>query len=138
MLLVNVLYLMKHQLNHALINSVFCSHGFFFRQGPKLHPNYCIKSFHMSGRSLETPVDPHLYNTVRTGLVDLLGARSYFGSKVLTPYCYTLGNIRHHCCFYLVYFQKASCFFSDADVEMKLNEDGYVLPARHVDDVYKR
>ncbi|XP_026219174.1 FAST kinase domain-containing protein 3, mitochondrial [Anabas testudineus] len=85
-----------------------------FYEGPKLHPNYCIKSFHMSGRSLETPVDPHLYNTVRTGLVDLLGARSYFGSKVLTPYCYTL------------------------DVEMKLSEDGYVLPARHVDDVYKR
>lgn len=68
----------------------------------------------MSGRSLETPIDAHLYNSVKNGLVDLLGARSYFGSKVLTPYCYTL------------------------DVEIKLDEEGYVLPASQIDDVYKR
>lgn len=64
----------------------------FLHQGPKLHSKYHVKSFPMTGRSLETPVDPHLYNLVKNGLVDLLGARSYFGSKVLTPYCYTLGN----------------------------------------------
>lgn len=83
-------------------------------QGPKLLPKYRVKSFLMSGPSLETPVDAHLYNSVKNGLVDLLGARSYFGSKVLTPYCYTL------------------------DVEIKLDEDGYVLPASHIDEVYKR
>ncbi|XP_054478528.1 FAST kinase domain-containing protein 3, mitochondrial [Anoplopoma fimbria] len=85
-----------------------------FYQGPRLHPKYRIKSFLMSGRSLETPVDAQLYNSVKNGLVELLGARSYFGSKVLTPYCYTL------------------------DVEIKLDEEGYVLPASHIDDVYKR
>ncbi|KAL4001176.1 CTD nuclear envelope phosphatase 1 [Sarotherodon galilaeus] len=85
-----------------------------FYEGPKLLPKYRVKSFLMSGRSLETPVDPHLYNAVKTGLVDLLGDRSYFGSKVLTPYCYTL------------------------DVEIKLDEEGYVLPASQTDDVYKR
>ncbi|KAM9337385.1 FAST kinase domain-containing protein 3, mitochondrial [Symphorus nematophorus] len=85
-----------------------------FYEGPRLLPKYRIKSFLMSGRSLETPVDPHLYNSVKNGLVDLLGARSYFGSKVLTPYCYTL------------------------DVEIKLDEKGYVLPASHNEDVYKR
>ncbi|XP_068566084.1 FAST kinase domain-containing protein 3, mitochondrial [Cebidichthys violaceus] len=85
-----------------------------FYEGPRLLPKYRVKSFLMSGRSLETPVDAHLYNSVKNGLVDLLGARSYFGSKVLTPYCYTL------------------------DVEIKLDEEGYVLPASHVDDVYKR
>uniref|UniRef100_A0AAV2L987 RAP domain-containing protein n=1 Tax=Knipowitschia caucasica TaxID=637954 RepID=A0AAV2L987_KNICA len=85
-----------------------------FYEGPRLRPQYNVKSFLMPGHSLETPVDPHLYNSVITGLVDLLGARSYFGSKVLTPYCYTL------------------------DVEIKLDEDGYVLPASHNDDVYKR
>ncbi|KAK2859602.1 hypothetical protein Q5P01_004222 [Channa striata] len=85
-----------------------------FYEGPRLLPKYRVKSFHMSGRSLEVPVDPHLYNSVKTGLIELLGARSYFGSKVLTPYCYTL------------------------DVEIKLDEDGYVLPASHVDDVHKR
>ncbi|XP_039982378.1 FAST kinase domain-containing protein 3, mitochondrial [Xiphias gladius] len=85
-----------------------------FYEGPRLLPKFHVKSFLMSGRSLETPVDVHLYNSVKTGLIDLLGARSYFGSKVLTPYCYTL------------------------DVEIKLDEEGYVLPASHTDDVYKR
>ncbi|KAI3354856.1 hypothetical protein L3Q82_004654 [Scortum barcoo] len=85
-----------------------------FYEGPRLHPKYRVKSFLMSGRSLETPVDLQLYNSVKTGLVDLLGARSFFGSKVLTPYCYTL------------------------DVEIKLDEEGFVLPASQTDDVYKR
>ncbi|XP_032360226.1 FAST kinase domain-containing protein 3, mitochondrial [Etheostoma spectabile] len=85
-----------------------------FYEGPRLLPKYRVKSFLMSGRSLETPVDAHLYNSVKNGLVDLLGARLYFGSKVLTPYCYTL------------------------DVEIKLDEEGYVLPASHTDEVYKR
>ncbi|XP_078136650.1 FAST kinase domain-containing protein 3, mitochondrial [Sander vitreus] len=85
-----------------------------FYEGPRLLPKYRVKSFLMSGRSLETPVDAHLYNSVKNGLVDLLGARTYFGSQVLTPYCYTL------------------------DVEIKLDEEGYVLPARHIDEVYKR
>ncbi|KAL7876217.1 hypothetical protein AOLI_G00111800 [Acnodon oligacanthus] len=84
-----------------------------FYDGPRLLPKLRMKTFLFPGRSLETPVDPHLYNTVKTGLVDLLGARSYFASRVLTPYCYTL------------------------DVEIKLDEEGYVLPASH-DEVYKR
>uniref|UniRef100_A0A8C7W870 RAP domain-containing protein n=1 Tax=Oncorhynchus mykiss TaxID=8022 RepID=A0A8C7W870_ONCMY len=73
--------------------------------GPRLLPMYRVKFFLTPGRSLEMPVDGHLYNYVKTGLVDLLGARAYFTSRVLTPYCYTL------------------------DVEIKLDEDGYVLPA---------
>ncbi|XP_041669952.1 FAST kinase domain-containing protein 3, mitochondrial [Cheilinus undulatus] len=85
-----------------------------FYEGPRLLPKYHVKSFLTPGRSLETPVDTQLYNAVKTGLVYLLGARSYFGSKVLTPYCYTL------------------------DVEIKLDEEGYVLPASQSDDVYKR
>nr|XP_046227072.1 FAST kinase domain-containing protein 3, mitochondrial [Scatophagus argus] len=85
-----------------------------FYEGPRLLPKYQVKSFLMPGRSLETPMDTHLYNSVKSGLVDLLGARSYFASKVLTPYCYTL------------------------DVEIKLDEEGYVLPAMQTDDVSKR
>uniref|UniRef100_A0A3Q0SCC3 FAST kinase domains 3 n=1 Tax=Amphilophus citrinellus TaxID=61819 RepID=A0A3Q0SCC3_AMPCI len=69
-----------------------------FYEGPKLLPKYRVKSFLASGRFLETPVDSHLYNLVKTGLVDLLGDRSYFGSKVLTPYCYTLGFTFCSCC----------------------------------------
>uniref|UniRef100_A0A8C4NV68 FAST kinase domains 3 n=1 Tax=Dicentrarchus labrax TaxID=13489 RepID=A0A8C4NV68_DICLA len=51
---------------------------------------------------------------LQAGLAHLLGGRSFFGSKVLTPYCYTL------------------------DVELKLDEDGFMLPASHNKDVYKR
>ncbi|XP_062235591.1 FAST kinase domain-containing protein 3, mitochondrial [Platichthys flesus] len=85
-----------------------------FYQGPKLLPKFCVKSFLTSGRSLETPVDVHLYNSVKNGLIELLGARAFFGSNVLTPYCYTL------------------------DVEIKLDEEGYVLTASQTDEVYKR
>ncbi|XP_066537441.1 FAST kinase domain-containing protein 3, mitochondrial isoform X2 [Hoplias malabaricus] len=84
-----------------------------FYNGPRLLPKLRVKAFLFPGCSLETPLDTHLYSNVKTGLVDLLGARSYFASRVLTPYCYTL------------------------DVEIKLDEEGYVLPASH-DEVYKR
>uniref|UniRef100_A0A3Q3K3P3 RAP domain-containing protein n=1 Tax=Monopterus albus TaxID=43700 RepID=A0A3Q3K3P3_MONAL len=104
----------KTSLIHDCIHVCLSTHIFCFPQGPRLLPQYHVKSFLTSGRSLETAVDVHLYNSVKTGLTDLFGARSYFGSKVLTPYSYTL------------------------DVELKLDEDGYVLPASHIDDVYKR
>ncbi|KAK1797449.1 hypothetical protein P4O66_008308, partial [Electrophorus voltai] len=85
-----------------------------FYNSPRVLPKLRVKSFLSSGHSLETQVNPQLYNAVKTGLVDLLGARSYFASRVLTPYCYTL------------------------DVEIKLDEEGYVLPASHAEEVYKR
>ncbi|XP_062849174.1 FAST kinase domain-containing protein 3, mitochondrial isoform X2 [Trichomycterus rosablanca] len=86
-----------------------------FYQGPRLLPKLRVKSFLSSGSNLESQLDPHLYNVVKNGLVDLLGARSYFASRVLTPYCYTL------------------------DVEIKLDEDGYVLPAsQEPEEVYRR
>ena len=66
-------------------------------QGPILLPKYRVKSFLMPGGSLETLVDVQLYNHVRSGLVTLLGARTYFASKVLTPYCYTLGSYLSRC-----------------------------------------
>lgn len=85
-----------------------------FYVGPRLYSQYRVKAFLMPGLSLETPVDVHLYNSVKAGLVELLGARSYFGSRVLTPYSYTL------------------------DVEIKLDEEGFVLPASYNDEVFKR
>ncbi|ROL42996.1 FAST kinase domain-containing protein 3, mitochondrial [Anabarilius grahami] len=85
-----------------------------FYNGPRLSPKFRVKSFLASGQFLETLVEPQFYNAVKSGLVDLLGARSYFASRVLTPYCYTL------------------------DIEIKLDEEGYVLPACHSDEVHKR
>lgn len=98
----------------------------------------------MSGRSLETPVDAHLYNSVKTGLVDLLGSRSYFGSKVLTPYCYTLGNTHIQTAFFLLNLSHSlplkdlTFVVAPVDVEIKVDEGGYVLPASQNDEVYKR
>lgn len=85
-----------------------------FYKGPKLLPKYQVKSFLTPCCSLETPVDFHLYKSVMTGLIDLLGARWYFASKVLTPYCYTI------------------------DVEIKLDEEGFVLPFTVDEDIHKR
>ncbi|XP_075777611.1 FAST kinase domain-containing protein 3, mitochondrial [Pelodiscus sinensis] len=85
-----------------------------FYEGPKLLPKYRVKSFLIPGRSVESSVDVHLYNRVKNGLVDLLGTRMYFASHVLTPYCYTL------------------------DVEIKLDEEGFVLPATQYEEVYRR
>ncbi|XP_012330694.2 FAST kinase domain-containing protein 3, mitochondrial [Aotus nancymaae] len=85
-----------------------------FYKGPKLLPKYQVKSFLTPCCSMETPMDFHLYNSVKIGLIDLLGARLYFASKVLTPYCYTI------------------------DVEIKLDEEGFVLPFTVNEDVHKR
>ncbi|NIG59475.1 FAST kinase domain-containing protein 3 [Pontoporia blainvillei] len=85
-----------------------------FYQGPKLLPKYQVKSFLTPCSSLETPMDFQLYKSVMIGLIDLLGARLYFASKVLTPYCYTI------------------------DVEIKLDEDGFVLPFTADEDIHKR
>uniref|UniRef100_A0A8C3W044 FAST kinase domains 3 n=1 Tax=Catagonus wagneri TaxID=51154 RepID=A0A8C3W044_9CETA len=83
-------------------------------KGPKLLPKYRAKSFLTPCSSLETPVDFQLYKSVVIGLIDLLGARLYLASKVLTPYCYTI------------------------DVEIKLDEDGFVLPFTADEDVHTR
>ncbi|XP_038958789.1 FAST kinase domain-containing protein 3, mitochondrial isoform X3 [Rattus norvegicus] len=85
-----------------------------FYKGPKLLPKYQVKSFLTPCCSLETPMDLHLYKSVVIGLIDLLGSRLYFASKVLTPYYYTI------------------------DVEIKLDEDGFVLPFTVDEDVHTR
>ncbi|XP_075396931.1 FAST kinase domain-containing protein 3, mitochondrial isoform X2 [Tenrec ecaudatus] len=85
-----------------------------FYKGPKLLPKYQVKSFLTPCCSLETPVDFPLYKLVMAGLIDLLGARHYFASKVLTPYGYTI------------------------DVEIRFDEEGFVLPGPVAEDVHKR
>ncbi|XP_006143379.1 FAST kinase domain-containing protein 3, mitochondrial [Tupaia chinensis] len=85
-----------------------------FYKGPRLLSKYQVKSFFTPCGSLETPVDFQLYKSVMFGLIDLLGERSYFASKVLTPYCYTI------------------------DVEIKLDEEGFVVPCTVHEDVHKR
>ncbi|XP_059828517.1 FAST kinase domain-containing protein 3, mitochondrial [Hypanus sabinus] len=83
-------------------------------EGPSLPPKYWVKSFFTPGHSLESLVDESLYGKVKNALTELLGARNYFASRVLTPYGYIL------------------------DAEIKLDEEGYVLPASWHDEVFRR
>ncbi|XP_009663446.2 FAST kinase domain-containing protein 3, mitochondrial [Struthio camelus] len=81
-----------------------------FYQGPKLLPKYQVKAFLMHSCSL----DVHLLNRVKTGLLSLLKKRIYFASEVSTPYFYTV------------------------DIEIKLDEEGFVLPAAQCEEINRR
>ncbi|XP_026528312.1 FAST kinase domain-containing protein 3, mitochondrial [Notechis scutatus] len=80
----------------------------------RLPLDYQVKSFYTRCESLESKVDLHLFNRVKAGMIDLLGSQKYFVYNVLTPYHYTI------------------------DIEIKLNEEGFVLPVNAYDEVYER
>ncbi|KFQ06036.1 FAST kinase domain-containing protein 3 [Leptosomus discolor] len=81
-----------------------------FYEGPKLLPKYQVKAFLTPQSSL----DVHLLKRVKTGLLHLLKKRIYFASEVSTPY------------FYMV------------DIEIKLDEEGFVLPVAQCEEVHRR
>ncbi|XP_009637047.1 FAST kinase domain-containing protein 3, mitochondrial isoform X2 [Egretta garzetta] len=81
-----------------------------FYEGPKLLPKYQVKAFLMPHSTL----DVHLLKRVKTGLLYLLKKRIYFSSEVSTPYFYTV------------------------DIEIKLDEEGFVLPATQSEEVHSR
>ncbi|KFO98979.1 FAST kinase domain-containing protein 3, partial [Calypte anna] len=81
-----------------------------FYEGPKLLPKYRVKKFFRRHSSL----DVHLLKRVKTGLLYLLKKRKYFTSEVSTPYFYTV------------------------DIEIKLDEEGFVLPAAQCEEVHRR
>ncbi|NXB30230.1 FAKD3 protein, partial [Eulacestoma nigropectus] len=81
-----------------------------FYEGPKLLSKYQVKAF----PTLHSSPDVHLFKRVKTGLLYLLKKRIYFASEVSTPY------------FYIV------------DIEIKLDEEGFVLPAAQVEEVHRR
>ncbi|NXN25825.1 FAKD3 protein, partial [Nycticryphes semicollaris] len=81
-----------------------------FYEGPKLLPKYQVKAFLMPRSSL----DVHLLKRVKTGLLYLLKKRIYFATEVSTPYFYTV------------------------DIEIKLDEEGFVLPAAQCEEVQRR
>ncbi|NWS56704.1 FAKD3 protein, partial [Chunga burmeisteri] len=81
-----------------------------FYEGPKLFPKYQVKAFLTPHSSL----DVHLLERVKTGLLYLLKKRIYFASEISTPYFYTV------------------------DIEIKLDEEGFVLPAGQCEEVHRR
>ncbi|KAI1243162.1 hypothetical protein IHE44_0000744, partial [Lamprotornis superbus] len=81
-----------------------------FYEGPKLLSKYQVKAYPTPHSS----PDVHLFKRVKTGLLYLLKKRIYFASEVSTPY------------FYVV------------DIEIKLDEEGFVLPAAQLEEVHRR
>ncbi|KFO70718.1 FAST kinase domain-containing protein 3, partial [Cuculus canorus] len=81
-----------------------------FYEGPKLLPKYKVKAFLTPRSSL----DFYLLKRVKTGLLYLLKKRIYFASEVSTPYFYAV------------------------DIEIKLDEEGFVLPAAQCEEVHRR
>ncbi|NXG64981.1 FAKD3 protein, partial [Hemiprocne comata] len=81
-----------------------------FYEGPKLLPKYRVKTV-VTRHGSE---DVHLLKRVKTGLLYLLKKRIYFASEVSTPYFYTV------------------------DIEIKLDEEGFVLPAAQCEEVHRR
>ncbi|NXH43708.1 FAKD3 protein, partial [Dicaeum eximium] len=81
-----------------------------FYEGPKLLSKYQTKAFPTPHSS----PDVHLFRRVKKGLLYLLKKRIYFASEVSTPY------------FYVV------------DIEIKLDEEGFVLPAAQLEEVHRR
>ncbi|NXN07378.1 FAKD3 protein, partial [Indicator maculatus] len=81
-----------------------------FYEGPKLLPKNQLKGFVMPRSSM----DVHLLKRVKSGLLYLLKKRTYFASRVSTPYFYKV------------------------DIEIKLDEDGFVLPAAQCEEVHRR
>ncbi|XP_041267726.1 FAST kinase domain-containing protein 3, mitochondrial [Onychostruthus taczanowskii] len=81
-----------------------------FYEGPKLLSKYQVKAF----PTPQSSPDVHLIKRVKTGLLYLLKKRIYFASEVSTPY------------FYVV------------DIEIKLDEEGFVLPAAQLEEVHRR
>ncbi|NXU98877.1 FAKD3 protein, partial [Cettia cetti] len=81
-----------------------------FYEGPKLLSKYQVKACPTPHSS----PDAHLFKRVKTGLLHLLKKRIYFASEVSTPY------------FYVV------------DIEIKLDEEGLVLPASQLEEVHRR
>ncbi|XP_059711026.1 FAST kinase domain-containing protein 3, mitochondrial [Haemorhous mexicanus] len=81
-----------------------------FYEGPKLLSKYQVKAF----PTPQSSPDVHLFKRVKTGLLYLLKKRIYFASEVSTPF------------FYVV------------DIEIKLDEEGFVLPAAQLEEVHRR
>ncbi|NXS07256.1 FAKD3 protein, partial [Neodrepanis coruscans] len=81
-----------------------------FYEGPKFSTKYQVKALPMPHNSC----DIHLLKRVKAGLLYLLKKRIYFASEVSTPYFYAV------------------------DIEIKLDEEGFVLPAAQCEEVHRR
>ncbi|XP_042350852.1 FAST kinase domain-containing protein 3, mitochondrial-like [Plectropomus leopardus] len=92
-----------------LSTSLECTHYW----GPRLPYGLHVKKFSSLDQAFETPMENLFYKQVKGPLTELLGGK-LFSTKILTPYGYTI------------------------DVEICLDEQGYVLPLSQWEHTYRR
>ncbi|XP_062312807.1 FAST kinase domain-containing protein 3, mitochondrial-like [Osmerus eperlanus] len=96
------------QLN--LSTSLECTHY----RGRRLPYDYHIKKFSSVDHSFETPMDRYLYSQVKGPLSTLLGGKDHYTTRVFTQTGYTI------------------------DLEINLDEDGFVLPLSQWEHTQRR
>uniref|UniRef100_A0A665V613 RAP domain-containing protein n=1 Tax=Echeneis naucrates TaxID=173247 RepID=A0A665V613_ECHNA len=84
-----------------------------YYRGPRLPHFLQVKTFSSVDQAFETPMDSILYRHVKGPLTSLLGGK-FYSTKIFTPTGYTI------------------------DVEICLDEEGYVLPLYQWDHTYRR
>lgn len=85
-----------------------------YYKGPRLPYFYHVKKFSSLDQYFETPMDRFLYSQVKSPLRTILGGKSYYSTRVFTQTGYTI------------------------DVEINLDEDGFVLPLTQWDHTHRR
>ena len=83
-------------------------------QGARLPYHLHVKKFSSMDHSFESPVESYLYNQVKGPLNKLLEGKTYYSTRVFTQPGYTI------------------------DVEICLDEDGFVLPLSQWDHTHRR
>ncbi|XP_055734501.1 FAST kinase domain-containing protein 3, mitochondrial-like isoform X1 [Salvelinus fontinalis] len=83
-------------------------------RGPRLPYHLHVKKFSSMDHSFESPVESYLYNQVKGPLNKLLEGKTYYSTRVFTQPGYTI------------------------DVEICLDEEGFVLPLSQWDHTHRR
>lgn len=132
-------------------------------QGPRLPYFLHVKRFSSVDQAFETPMDTLLYKQVKVPLAELLGGHLY-SQRTVTHSGYTIGKLGWHTQNYTDFFSlvfqelhevvnlNSACFvlphpivavLTDddvcfSDVEICLDEGGYVLPLSHWEHTHRR
>ncbi|XP_030643395.1 FAST kinase domain-containing protein 3, mitochondrial-like [Chanos chanos] len=85
-----------------------------YYQGPRLPYYYHVKKFASGDQLFETPMDSYLYRQIKGPLCKLLGGKDKFSTRAFTHNGYTI------------------------DVEISMDENGYVLPLTQWDQTHRR
>ncbi|CAB1328596.1 unnamed protein product [Coregonus sp. 'balchen'] len=104
----------KHALGQLTQLNLSTSLECTYYRGPRLPYHLHVRKFSSIDHSFESPIEGYLYNQVKGPLNKLLGGKTYYSTKVFTQPGYTI------------------------DVEICLDEEGFVLPLSQWDHTHRR